>query len=142
MLLGIKDFDKDFNSMIGSCMPSYPDFWGDLKRGPSTFDPLNLSEILKQTERHFLDEDKESYYLELEMTGFSKDHIKLYMDGLHLVVEAENEKSKFTKKLNRKIYIGDKASQANVNAVLKDGVLRVTIPKEDERSNLIPISLS
>ena len=82
-----------------------------------------------------------SYEIALELPGISDDDIHLEVHGDHVVVtgekRAQREESGRSYYFSERVYgrfrrsfrVPDDADLANVNAVHKDGVLTITIPK-------------
>ncbi|HNZ51022.1 MAG TPA: Hsp20/alpha crystallin family protein, partial [Bacilli bacterium] len=113
----------------------------------SAFDDLfnspwtsNFSNIMRTDIR---DEEKH-YALDVEVPGFTKDDIKISLENGYLTIEATKEESKENKdnqgnylrrerhcgSCSRSFYIGD-IKKENISANFKDGILTLTIPKEN-----------
>ncbi|MDX9888133.1 MAG: Hsp20/alpha crystallin family protein [Anaerovoracaceae bacterium] len=87
-------------------------------------------------------EDKDKYALEAELPGFSKDDIKIDLDGDYLTIKAERsfdeESEEKGKMIRRERYYGSYMRSFDVsgvdtekiNAEYKDGVLKVDLPKK------------
>lgn len=86
-----------------------------------------------------------SYHVEMDLPGFSKNEIKIECNKGNLVVAAEkeeninenNEDKKYIRrervygKYSRSFYLGDINEEA-IDAEYKDGTLHIIIPKIDE----------
>jgi len=101
----------------------------------------NASHIMK-TDVH---ENEDGYELDIDLPGFKKDDIKLSLENGYLFVSAnkehendeKNEKGKVIRKerysgsMQRSFYVGDSIEEEDVKAKFEDGVLKLSVPKED-----------
>ena len=93
-------------------------------------------------------ETKNSYEVDVDLPGFKKDEIKLEFDNGYLTIsaakgldkdETDKETGKYIRReryagnLSRSFYIGD-VKQEDVKAVFKNGILSITVPKEDKKA--------
>ena len=93
-------------------------------------------------------EKKDSYEVDIDLPGFKKDEIKLELENGYLTISAakgldKDETDKKTGKyirreryagnLSRSFYIGD-VKQEDVKAAFKNGILSITVPKEDKKA--------
>ena len=90
------------------------------------------------------------YHIEADAPGFGKDDIKVEYDNGYMTISAEKEDSKededkhYIKKersygrFERQIYIGN-IEEGKINAKFKDGILHITVPKEESKKKLIDI---
>ena len=89
-------------------------------------------------------EKDKDYQLSIEMPGFKKDEIKVSLENGYLTVSAEKsekeEEGKDTPKhlrrecrvsCQRSYYVGDKVEEENVKAKDENGLLQLTVPKEE-----------
>lgn len=85
---------------------------------------------------------EDSYELNIEVPGFTKDQIKISLkDGYLSVVCARQEqtvKGTFKRKeicesCARTYYVGDGISQDSIKATCADGILTLSIPKEQPK---------
>lgn len=97
-------------------------------------------------------EQEQSYLFEVNVAGVSKEDIDISVEDNYLIVTVnENNKKEDTttnylrkeivyKSSKRKYYIGN-IKENQINATLKDGLLLITVPKEDTttKSNKIEI---
>mgnify|MGYP002625823223 CR=1 FL=1 len=92
-------------------------------------------------------EKKDSYEVDIDLPGFKKDEIKLELENGYLTISAakgldKDETDKKTGKyirreryagnLSRSFYIGDGVKQEDIKATFKNGILSITVPKEDK----------
>ena len=92
-------------------------------------------------------ETEDSYEVDIDLPGFKKDEIKLELEHGYLTISAakaldKDETDKQTGKyirreryagnLSRSFYIGDGVKQAYIKAAFKNGILSITVPKEDK----------
>ena len=93
-------------------------------------------------------ETKNSYEVDVDLPGFKKDEIKLEFDNGYLTIsaakgldkdETDKETGKYIRReryagnLSRSFYIGD-VKQEDVKAVFKNGILSISVPKEDKKA--------
>lgn len=100
-------------------------------------------------------EDDKAYYIDAELAGVKKDHIKLeYHDDKTLTISAEkHEESKESRKnyhriessygsFFRSFYLPDNVDNKSISAEMKDGILKLVLPKttkSESKANLINI---
>jgi HSP20 family molecular chaperone IbpA len=92
--------------------------------------------------------DHEDHYeVEMDLPGFKKDEIKLELSGGYLTVTAskgldkdEKDKSgKYVRReryagvMQRSFYVGESITEQDVKARFEDGVLKLNVPKKDEK---------
>ncbi len=92
-------------------------------------------------------EEGNDYLLEVEMPGFDKNNIKLYLKDGYLTVEGQVNRSykdkdakkggfihreRFSGSASRSYYVGD-VEEKNIHASYKDGVLTISFPKESSK---------
>ena len=93
-------------------------------------------------------EMKDGYELEIDLPGFKKDEVTAELKDGYLTVSAakgldqdEQEKEtgryirreRYAGNLSRSFYIGD-VKQEDVKAVFKNGILSISVPKEDKKA--------
>lgn len=90
-------------------------------------------------------EKKDAYLLEIDLPGCHKEDIKAYVEDGYLYVAAtmNKEKSKSGGKFIRKesywgdykrsFFVGNNITQDMLKATFKHGVLRITVPKAEEK---------
>ena len=88
-----------------------------------------------------------NYELDIDLPGFKKDEIKLELNSGYLTVTAskgldKDEKDKngkyvrqerYAGVMQRSFYVGDSISEEDIKAKFEDGVLKLNIPKKEER---------
>lgn len=81
--------------------------------------------------------DDDHYYVTAELPGVAKDAIDLKVENAVLSVsvtlEDKEEKSSSKRAMTRSITVGDDIEIEGVTAKLENGILRVTLPKAEER---------
>lgn len=88
-----------------------------------------------------------NYEVAIDLPGFKKDEIKLELENGYLTISAakgldKDETDKKTGKyirreryagnLSRSFYIGEGVKQEDIKAAFKNGILSITVPKEDK----------
>ena len=109
------------------------------------FKPMFYDEQLDSMRTDIKETDKD-YQLSIEMPGFKKDEIKVSLENGYLTVSAEKneteeegkEASKYLRKecrvsCQRSYYVGDKVQEENVKAKYENGMLQLTVPKEEPK---------
>ena len=92
-------------------------------------------------------ERKGSYVLDIDLPGFKKDELTIELNDGYLTISAAKglEKDKKEKEtghyirreryagnLSRSFYIGEGVKQEDIKAAFKNGILSITVPKEDK----------
>ena len=93
-------------------------------------------------------EQEDGYELEMDLPGFTKDEITAELKDGYLTISAskgldkdeqEKETGKYIRReryagnLSRSFYIGD-VKQEDVKAAFKNGILSISVPKEDKKA--------
>ena len=93
-------------------------------------------------------ETDNSYELEMDLPGFTKDEIKVSLENGYLTISAakgldQDEKEKKTGRYIRKeryagacqrsFYVGDGVTQDDIKGEFKHGILKLTIPKKENK---------
>ncbi|MEM3588155.1 MAG: Hsp20/alpha crystallin family protein [Candidatus Jordarchaeaceae archaeon] len=97
---------------------------------------------IKQFISTYVAEDKDNVIVEIDMPGFEKDNIELRAGDYYLEVSAERQHSEDEIKLrgtekktfNTKVDLPAKVKADGAKATYKNGVLRVVLKKEPEKS--------
>ena len=109
-------------------------------------DPLygkNVSRLMKTDVR----ETEKTYELDIDLPGFKKDEIQIELKDGYLTVSAEkgldkdeeDKKGKYIRKeryagaLSRTFYLGEEIREEEIKAKFENGILSVSIPKEEEK---------
>ena len=94
-------------------------------------------------------EKKDKYIIEMDLPGYEKENINLELKEGYLTVSAkvekeensdENEKfvhkERFYGHCSRSFYVGEQITEEDIKAEFKNGILKVTIPKKEEKKEL------
>lgn len=109
-------------------------------------DPLygkNASKLMKTDVR----ENDKTYELDIDLPGFKKDEIQIELKDGYLTVSAEkgldkdeeDKKGKYIRQeryagaLSRTFYLGDEIREDEIKARFENGILSLSIPKEEEK---------
>lgn len=82
-------------------------------------------------------EDRDNYYVTAELPGLNKKDVKIELENAVLTLSGErkrkqgDQESSFS--FSRSITIGDDINASKVKARMQDGILTVTLPREEER---------
>ena len=88
-------------------------------------------------------EGENEYTLEIEMPGIKKENVKIELSKGYLTISAENNNEVEEKEKNyirkerrygsftRSFYVGDKVEMNDINASMDNGILSITVPKEE-----------
>ena len=93
-----------------------------------------------------------AFELDIDMPGCSKEDVKAQILDGYLVVSAstnseneeKDEKGKFIRRerysgsMSRRYYVGDQIEQDDIKARFEDGILKLTIPKEEPKKDTEP----
>ena len=103
----------------------------------------NYNTVMKTDVR----DTKDGYELDIDMPGFAKEDIKAELKDGYLTISAASKKDNDQKDENgkyirrdryagscsRSFYVGDQISQEDVKAKLENGILKLSIPKKEEK---------
>ncbi|MGI6068849.1 MAG: Hsp20/alpha crystallin family protein [Blautia sp.] len=92
-------------------------------------------------------ETEEGYEMAVDLPGFQKDEIKLELKDGYLTIgvakgldkDEKDKDGKFIRKeryagsMSRSFYVGEAVTQDQVHAKFEDGILRLTLPKEEQK---------
>lgn len=89
-------------------------------------------------------ETNENYELDIEVPGYNKDQIKISLKDGYLTVSAEKAekeedndkhyiKKEITESCSRSYYVGDYVTEDEVKAKYENGVLSLTVPKQQPK---------
>lgn len=94
-------------------------------------------------------ENEHDYELKVDLPGFKKDEVKLQLQGGYLTISAEKGLDKNEEKhgrlirqeryegaMQRSFYVGENLKEEDVKASFTNGVLTITVPKEDAQKAL------
>ncbi len=104
----------------------------------------NAARVMKTDVR----ENEKDFEVIIDLPGFKKDQVKLELDNGYLTISAEKGMEKenkdqahgrlirserYTGAMQRSFYVGDNLTEEDIKAKFEDGVLTVTVPKEEPR---------
>lgn len=86
-----------------------------------------------------------SYELDIDLPGFKKDEVKAKLENGFLTISAEkgldrNQKDnegrfirqeRYAGAMSRSFYVGDSVKQEDITAKFEDGILRLSVPKQE-----------
>jgi len=93
-------------------------------------------------------ETDNSYEVDIDLPGFKKDEIEAKLENGYLTISAakgldkeeKNEKDgKYIRKerysgaMSRSFYVGDELKQEDIKAKYQDGILKLSVPKEEPK---------
>ena len=87
------------------------------------------------------------YEVDIDLPGFKKDEVKIDLKNGYLTISAskgldKDEKDKkghyirqerYTGQCSRSFYVGEKVEPKDVHATFEDGILRLTLPKVEQK---------
>ena len=105
----------------------------------SFFNESKNKELMKTD----IKEGENEYTLEIEMPGIKKENVKIELSKGYITISAENNNEVEEKENNyirkerhygsftRSFYVGDKVEMNDINASMDNGILSITVPKEE-----------
>lgn len=94
-------------------------------------------------------EKKDKYVVEIDLPGYEKENINLSLKDGYLEVSAKVEKEennesnerfvhkeRFYGHCSRSFYIGEQIKEEDIHAEFKNGILKISIPKKDEKREI------
>ena len=114
------------------------------------FDDFFRDDFFNRKENNLMKTDikekGDKYIIEIDLPGYSKDNINLSLKDGYLSISAkvekeqnEDEEEKFVRRerfygeCSRSFYVGDNITEEDIAAEFKDGILKIDVPKKDER---------
>ena len=93
-------------------------------------------------------ETEGGYEVDIDLPGFKKDEINAQLENGYLTISAskgidkeeKNKEGKYIRKeryagaMSRSFYVGDDIKQEDIKAKYEDGILKLSIPKKDEKA--------
>ena len=134
-IFGENLFDDDWMNF-----PFESDFWG--KKNPL------YRKHVKNMMKTDIREHEGGYEVDIDLPGFKKDEISVQLEEGYLTVSAskaidkdeEDKKGKYIRKeryagaMQRSFYVGNALTQEDIRAKYENGILRLSIPKKDEKA--------
>ena len=129
-------FDDFFNDF-----PFYND--RDMKKAERKLYGHRAKNLMKTD----IKEKGDSYILEMDLPGFKKDEIQVSLENGYLTIQAsrksnEDEKDqkgnyirreRYAGTCSRSFYVGEDVQQNEIHAKFEDGILKLTVPKVDQK---------
>lgn len=92
-------------------------------------------------------ETENSYELDIDLPGFSKDEITVQLENGYLSISAakgldkneENKDSQYIRReryagsMSRTFYVGDQLTEQDIRAKFENGILQLTVPKKESK---------
>ena len=92
-------------------------------------------------------ETENSYGLDMDMPGFEKGDIKAELKNGYLTISASSHKNndekdndgkyirreRYSGSCSRSFYVGEDVKQEDIKAKFENGILKVTVPKKEEK---------
>lgn len=93
-------------------------------------------------------ESDDGYQLAVDLPGFTKDDVTVKLENGNLIISAETKKNddkkndkgeyvrreRYSGNCTRSFYVGDALKKDDIKASMNDGVLKITIPKKDQKA--------
>ena len=136
-IFGESLFDDDFDDWFDFRMPQLPDV-----------DKVLYGRHAKNIMKTDVKENGDKYEVSVDLPGFDKDNVKVELENGYLTIsaakgldkdETDKETGKYIRReryagnLSRSFYIGD-VKQEDVKAAFKNGILSISVPKEDKKA--------
>ena len=97
-------------------------------------------------------ENEKEFILNMEVPGFNKENIKISLEQKYLTVEIDKEKKNESKteyllkeryegKFSRTFYVGN-VDKTNIKAKVEDGILSITLPKQELKQEKMQIEIN
>jgi HSP20 family protein len=129
---------------------TFPSFFDDFFTDLTFFDEQLPNKCCVAPRGDVIETD-EAFNVELMMPGFKKEEIEMKVEENSLIISAERKKLEETKYNTIESYFGtfkksytlpDYVDVSAINASYEDGVLKITVPKDDEKvgSKIIEIN--
>lgn len=137
----------------------FDSLFDELMNDFSSFDDRDMNKIEKKLYGHHaknimktdVRENDDSYQLEMDLPGFTKDEVKVSLENGYLTISAakgldEDEEEKKTGKYirreryagacERSFYVGEDITHEDIKGEFKHGILTLTIPKKEAKPQL------
>lgn len=121
----------------------FDDFFDDFSRPTRKAVYASPSSVMKTDVK----EKDDSYELDIEIPGYKKEDVKAELKKGYLTISAttksdndeKDDKGKYIRReryygsCSRSFYVGENVTQEEVKAKFEDGILKITIPKKDNK---------
>ena len=75
-----------------------------------------------------------AYEIEIELPGVKKENVKAELKNGYLTITASTgSRERYAGTCSRSFYVGDEMKQEDIKAKFEDGVLKITVPKKEEK---------
>ena len=90
-------------------------------------------------------ETDNSYEVDIDLPGFKKDEIEAKLENGYLTISAAKgldkdekdgkyiRKERYSGAMSRSFYVGDELKQEDIKAKYEDGILKLSVPKEEPK---------
>ncbi len=92
-------------------------------------------------------ETDNAYELDIDLPGYKKDEVTAKLENGYLTISAtkganndeQNKEGKYIRRerytgtMSRSFYVGEDVQQEDIHAKFEDGILKLTVPKEDPK---------
>ena len=100
-------------------------------------------------------ETDNSYEVDIDLPGFKKDEIEAKLENGYLTISAAKgldkeekdekdgkyiRKERYSGAMSRSFYVGDELKQEDIKAKYQDGILKLSVPKEEPKKVEMPLS--
>jgi HSP20 family protein len=99
-----------------------------------------LMDSSNNSKQKFADEDAKNFYMTMEVPGFKKEDLAITAEGRKVRVEGKSSHEKLESSIDYYFVAPKAIKQSNIQAHLEDGILTVTIPKDEPESFKIEIN--
>ena len=93
-------------------------------------------------------ETENAYELDIDLPGFKKDEVQVELQNGYLTISAskcldkdkEDKKGRYLRQerytgaMRRSFYVGEAVKSQDVSAKFEDGILRISLPREDKKA--------
>lgn len=105
------------------------------------FDFLVGQSLDSYSTRATVQEKDKSYDFEIELAGFKKDEVDVFVEDGVLEIRAEQKNKKINKKRKRSILLPDDSNPEKISAKLEDGLLMIIVSKQKPQQKKIKIEV-
>lgn len=147
-MAGLIPFNKRNPSLIGSSINNFQNMLDDF----FTENWLPNRNLMRDTFKIDVEETDKEYLIHAELPGIQKNEISLDINEGRLSISVNKEENLNEEKKNyihrerrfmsmsRSIYLSDGKAD-DIKAKLEDGMLMITVPKQDKTKNMVKIDI-